>query len=51
MKHRLHDSMHVLRLSVEIAVYTSGATQNIFLCEFDGPRKERRVAVTVISDG
>jgi secondary thiamine-phosphate synthase enzyme len=25
--------------------------QNIFLCEFDGPRKERRVAVTVISDG
>jgi secondary thiamine-phosphate synthase enzyme len=25
--------------------------QNIFLCEFDGPRQERRVVVTVISDG
>jgi secondary thiamine-phosphate synthase enzyme len=25
--------------------------QNIFLCEFDGPRRERRVVVTVISDG
>ena len=25
--------------------------QNIFLCEFDGPRKERRMVVTVISDG
>ncbi len=24
--------------------------QNIFLCEFDGPRNTRRVAVTVISD-
>jgi len=24
--------------------------QNIFLCEFDGPRQERRVVVTVISD-
>lgn len=24
--------------------------QNIFLCEFDGPRKERKVVVTVISD-
>ena len=24
--------------------------QNIFLCEFDGPRKERRVIVTVITD-
>jgi secondary thiamine-phosphate synthase enzyme len=24
--------------------------QNIFLCEFDGPRRERRVVVTVISD-
>jgi len=24
--------------------------QNIFLCEFDGPRTERRVVVTVISD-
>jgi secondary thiamine-phosphate synthase enzyme len=24
--------------------------QNIFFCEFDGPRKERRVVVTVISD-
>ena len=25
--------------------------QNIFLCEFDGPRKDRRVVVTVIKDG
>ena len=25
--------------------------QNIFLCEFDGPRQERRVVVTVIPDG
>jgi secondary thiamine-phosphate synthase enzyme len=24
--------------------------QNIFLCEFDGPRQERRVVVTVIAD-
>jgi secondary thiamine-phosphate synthase enzyme len=24
--------------------------QNIFLCEFDGPRQERRLVVTVISD-
>jgi secondary thiamine-phosphate synthase enzyme len=24
--------------------------QNIFFCEFDGPRKDRRVVVTVISD-
>ena len=24
--------------------------QNIFLCEFDGPRRERRVVCTVISD-
>ncbi len=23
--------------------------QNIFLCEFDGPRKERNIAVTIIS--
>ena len=25
--------------------------QNVFFCEFDGPRQERRVVVTVISDG
>jgi secondary thiamine-phosphate synthase enzyme len=25
--------------------------QNIFLCEFDGPRSDRRVVCTVISDG
>ena len=25
--------------------------QNIFLCEFDGPREERRIAVTVIKAG
>ena len=25
--------------------------QNIFLCEFDGPRQERRVIVTVMPDG
>ena len=25
--------------------------QNIFLCEFDGPRDERRVMCTVIADG
>jgi secondary thiamine-phosphate synthase enzyme len=24
--------------------------QNIFLCEFDGPRHERRVVVTIVSD-
>ena len=24
--------------------------QNIFLCEFDGPRSDRRVVITVISD-
>ncbi len=24
--------------------------QNIFLCEFDGPRQERRIMVTVLSD-
>ncbi|MEJ2566226.1 MAG: secondary thiamine-phosphate synthase enzyme YjbQ [Gammaproteobacteria bacterium] len=24
--------------------------QNIFLCEFDGPRRERRIACTVIDD-
>jgi secondary thiamine-phosphate synthase enzyme len=24
--------------------------QNLFLCEFDGPRRERRVVVTVIAD-
>ena len=24
--------------------------QNIFLCEFDGPRRERRVVVTVVPD-
>ena len=26
------------------------AWQNIFLCEFDGPRRERRVMVTVVPD-
>jgi secondary thiamine-phosphate synthase enzyme len=26
-----------------------GAWQNIFLCEFDGPRRDRNVVVTVIS--
>jgi secondary thiamine-phosphate synthase enzyme len=25
--------------------------QNIFFCEFDGPRSDRRVVVTVIADG
>ncbi len=25
--------------------------QNIFFCEFDGPRSERRVVVTVLADG
>ncbi len=25
--------------------------QNIFLCEFDGPRRERRVLCTVVADG
>ena len=25
--------------------------QNVFLCEFDGPRAERTIIVTVISDG
>jgi secondary thiamine-phosphate synthase enzyme len=25
--------------------------QNIFFCEFDGPRRDRQVVVTVISDG
>ncbi|MGB7930909.1 MAG: secondary thiamine-phosphate synthase enzyme YjbQ [Gammaproteobacteria bacterium] len=25
--------------------------QNIFLCEFDGPRRERRVVVTVVPEG
>lgn len=25
--------------------------QNIFLCEFDGPRRERRIVVTILSDG
>ena len=25
--------------------------QNIFLCEFDGPRSDRKVVVTVVSDG
>ena len=25
--------------------------QNIFFCEFDGPRKERTIVVTVLSDG
>jgi len=25
--------------------------QNVFLCEFDGPRQERTIVVTVISDG
>jgi secondary thiamine-phosphate synthase enzyme len=25
--------------------------QNIFFCEFDGPRSDRRIAVTVIADG
>ncbi len=25
--------------------------QNVFLCEFDGPRSERRVVCTVIADG
>lgn len=25
--------------------------QNIFLCEFDGPRSDRKVVVTVLSDG
>ena len=24
--------------------------QNVFLCEFDGPRQERRVVVTVVAD-
>lgn len=24
--------------------------QNVFLCEFDGPRRERRVVVTVVAD-
>ena len=24
--------------------------QNIFFCEFDGPRQERKIAITVISD-
>ncbi|MBT3029309.1 MAG: YjbQ family protein [Candidatus Thiodiazotropha sp. (ex Ctena orbiculata)] len=24
--------------------------QNIFFCEFDGPRRDRRVVVTLISD-
>ena len=25
--------------------------QNIFLCEFDGPRKERRIVCTIMEDG
>jgi len=25
--------------------------QNIFLCEFDGPRRERRIVCTVLADG
>jgi secondary thiamine-phosphate synthase enzyme len=25
--------------------------QNLFFCEFDGPRRDRRVVVTVIADG
>ena len=25
--------------------------QNIFLCEFDGPRDERRIVCTIIDDG
>ncbi len=25
--------------------------QNIFLCEFDGPRRERQIVVTILSDG
>ena len=25
--------------------------QNVFFCEFDGPRKQRRILCTVISDG
>jgi secondary thiamine-phosphate synthase enzyme len=27
-----------------------GRWQNIFLCEFDGPRKQREIVVTVLSD-
>ena len=27
------------------------AWQNIFLCEFDGPRRDRRVVCTVLADG
>jgi secondary thiamine-phosphate synthase enzyme len=27
-----------------------GRWQNIFLCEFDGPRKDRQILLTVISD-
>jgi secondary thiamine-phosphate synthase enzyme len=26
-----------------------GTWQNVFLCEFDGPRRERRVLVTIVS--
>ncbi|HSP06852.1 MAG TPA: secondary thiamine-phosphate synthase enzyme YjbQ, partial [Acidobacteriota bacterium] len=26
-----------------------GRWQNIFLCEFDGPRKDREIVVTVVS--
>jgi secondary thiamine-phosphate synthase enzyme len=25
--------------------------QNIFFCEFDGPRRERRIVITILSDG
>jgi secondary thiamine-phosphate synthase enzyme len=28
-----------------------GRWQNIFLCEFDGPRKDRQILVTIIPDG
>jgi secondary thiamine-phosphate synthase enzyme len=27
-----------------------GRWQNIFLCEFDGPRKDRQILVTIIPD-
>jgi secondary thiamine-phosphate synthase enzyme len=26
-----------------------GTWQNVFFCEFDGPRKERRVIVSILS--
>jgi hypothetical protein len=50
-----HDEVHDMTTEVKRIVHESGGRlclgtwQNLFFCEFDGPRRERKVIVSVLS--